>query len=184
MNGSDRIYWRGHRTTRKDRAFILTLEDCIGPVTIYQMIGDAPDSAGVHKGPGAIDYMPLKVTQIEATKASRRIGGADWPRGIWDDMSSHNHVIVIGTGTATPLAKEQVVDYLDRPGGDGLWPLTGDDDHVKYRPKPPVEFSYRAYLRQHRIREAIVTVTGRLGYLRHKLRKLRNKRRPPFKHGG
>lgn len=175
--GSDVIRWRGHQCTRKDRAFMLSLERKIGPVTIYQMGNrtDVDDSAGTHSKYNVIDYSPNGISWSDATREDRQLGGTGWHRTPRQGFMPHIHTVIGPGGMAAPLARGQWDNYLQ--GGDGLGSFERDDDPQQYRPKPQVYFSYTRYRRQHRLAERIADLTTRISTWRHKIRQAQRKRK-------
>lgn len=81
-------------------------------------------SAGTHDGGGAIDLMvsfQSAKNWAALQRAVRWVQFAGWHRdpsqGPWGD---HVHGIVVGDISATPIAKEQVIDYKETPPKNGL----------------------------------------------------------------
>lgn len=96
-------------------------------------------SAGTHDGGGAVDFgVVTNSGRIEPTlRALKDAGFAAWHRpavkGVWPE---HIHAIAIGCKDLSPLAAQQVRDYLH--GRDGLSDNAADPS---YRPNPAVVFS-------------------------------------------
>ena len=171
-------------TSRRTRAMVLTVEkqlDVLFPV--YQggwNAGGVAVSGGTHDL-DAIDLGPTS-DPVKAVRALRRVGFAAWYRTP-PAFGYHIHAVPLMVPSAAYLylsaeAKMQCDDYL--AGGDGLWPLTGGDDPMPYRPTgSPVIFNYRAWERARLLRGRISTLTERINDLqakraaaRHRLEKL------------
>ena len=109
--------------------------------------GGADQSAGTHNAGGCIDTRTWDLTwrqQRRLIRAARTVGWGVWKRdqkhGGFDE---HMHWVLLGDKDATPDAQAQMTDY--RNGGDGLWPLTGNDDY-HWRPSPIPTFNYAKWL--------------------------------------
>lgn len=82
--------------------------------------GGVAASAGTHDGGGAVDINIGGMTDDQinnAVKALRMAGFAAWRRGP-PTFPPHIHAIAIGDTEASPMAKQQVIDYFG--GKDGL----------------------------------------------------------------
>lgn len=177
--GSDVILWRGHKCTRKDRAFVLSLEKVIGTLTIFQMGGrtDVDASGQTHARYNVIDYAPRGCTYRYAAHKDRDLGGTGWHRTPAQGFDEHIHTVIGPGGSASFDAREQWENYLE--GGDGLWPLIHHDDPDDYRPRPQVTFSYSQYRRNHRLRERIADFTTKIQTLRARRKRARKQIQRP-----
>lgn len=119
-------------------------------LTLYQGNGDAPASAGTHKG-RAVDLAPFDWQR--KVRVLRNLGFAAWYRperkGVW---VAHIHAVLIYPDRANrkgiaPAAYDQIGDYdHGGPGGvpgDGLAGTNADPN--PYRPKPRTQWSETDY---------------------------------------
>ena len=86
----------------------------------FQLIGDAPASAGFHKGGGSADCEPLTDDEL---RIGRNMGAAAWNRWWRDsdgDPNYHAHLRLNGCSHNT-VAQPQVADL--NAGRDGTGPL-------------------------------------------------------------
>jgi len=83
---------------------------------VFQLIGFAPQSKGIHGGGGANDTAQMSDAQLTV---SRNMGCADSPRHTWQGFTdAHAHGVLKGCPHATAGAKAQVREIDGR--GDGL----------------------------------------------------------------
>lgn len=82
---------------------------------LYQAIGNAPASAGYHKGGGNVDTAQ---TSKRAVTIARNMGGASWARGPADGMSVHCHTTLKGCPHMTAGPRWQVTEL--QAGRNGL----------------------------------------------------------------
>lgn len=81
----------------------------------FQLVGDAPASAGFHKGGGSADSEPLSDDEL---RIARNMGAAAWNR--WWENNYHAHLRLNGCPHNT-IAQPQVADL--NAGRDGTGPL-------------------------------------------------------------
>lgn len=111
-------------------AFERELEDLkMPPLTIAQLIGNAPASAGRHAGGGNIDWWTTDV----ATARLARSNGAlamirDGSRDSFDD-NKHTHVYLPGCPHMSEGAQRDMAEVLR--GGDGLVGDVADDPRLR-----------------------------------------------------
>lgn len=86
----------------------------------FQLVGDAPASAGFHRGGGSADSEPLSDSEL---RIARNMGAAAWNRWWTDsdgDPNYHAHLRLNGCPHNT-IAQPQVADL--NAGRDGTGPL-------------------------------------------------------------
>lgn len=81
----------------------------------FQLVGDAPASAGFHKGGGSADSEPLSTDEL---RIARNMGAAAWNR--WWENNYHAHLRLNGCRHNT-IGQPQVADL--NAGRDGTGPL-------------------------------------------------------------
>ena len=81
----------------------------------FQLVGDAPASAGFHRGGGSADSEPLSTSEL---RIARNMGAAAWNR-LWTN-NYHAHLRLNGCPHNT-IAQPQVADL--NAGRDGTGPL-------------------------------------------------------------
>lgn len=81
----------------------------------FQLVGDAPASAGFHKGGGSADSEPLSESEL---RIARNMGGAAWNR--WWTNNYHAHTRLNGC-PHNSIGQPQVADL--NAGRDGTGPL-------------------------------------------------------------
>lgn len=81
----------------------------------FQLVGDAPSSAGFHRGGGSADSEPLSDDEL---RIARNMGAAAWNR--WWENNYHAHLRLNGCPHNT-IAQPQVADL--NAGRDGTGPL-------------------------------------------------------------
>jgi hypothetical protein len=171
----EKVRWRQKTWDYRTKAAVMEAEKRLKKtVMIYQgsYNGGVSASGGTHDGGGAIDCWVYNVDPNTVTRVFRNIGWADWWRkasqGPWND---HQHGILRGHKTASISAKDQVTgpNGYDN-GGDGLANTVGDAQ--PYRPKPPVEFAYAAWVKERELATKQRKVSRKITETRRDLRHL------------
>lgn len=178
----EKIRWRGGWCDRIDRVAFEVLEDTLNATaTIFQLgynKGGVAASAGAHDGGAAYDYWFPTVDIGRAVRRSRDIGIDAWYR-YPPTFPTHIHGIRHNSKTAAPVARGQMVDYVN--GGNGLVPLGLKDDAMPYRPDPIAVFTvedYRNELRRRAREDRLAAKLRRIGRnLKHLTRRKRRLRR-------
>lgn len=111
-------------------AFERELEDVgMEPLTIAQLIGNAPASAGRHAGGGNIDWW---TTDVATARLARENGALamirDGSRDSFDN-NKHSHVYLPGCPHMSDGAKRDMAEVL--AGGDGLVGSVPDDPRLR-----------------------------------------------------
>lgn len=97
-------------------AWLPTFEAAIGRAPRwFQLVGDAPASAGFHKGGGSADSEPLSEDEL---RIARNMGAAAWNR--WWTDNYHAHLRLNGC-PHNSIGQPQVADL--NAGRDGTGPL-------------------------------------------------------------
>lgn len=104
---------------------------------LFQLVGDAPASAGFHKGGGSIDTAPLTKAEL---RAARNMGAAAWNR--WWDKNNHAHMRLNGC-THNTVAQPQVTDLNE--GRDGTGPLYDNAGTPDNGPRDGVHWPLRTW---------------------------------------
>jgi len=106
-------------------AWVPAFESAIGrSPRWFQLIGDAPASAGFHRGGGSADSEPLSEDEL---RIARNMGAAAWNRWWTDsdgDPNYHAHIRLNGCPHNT-IGQPQVADL--NAGRDGTGPLYDND---------------------------------------------------------
>ena len=84
-------------------------------IDLFQTIGNAPASAGYHKGGGNVD---LAQQSTDMLRLARNMGGAAFPRDSRDGMSYHCHISLKGCPHMTAGPRAQVISLEN--GRNGL----------------------------------------------------------------
>ncbi len=103
----------------------------------FQLIGDAPASAGFHKGGGSADCEPLTTDEI---RVARNMGAAAWNRP-WPG-NYHAHLRLNGCPHNT-IAQPQVTDL--NAGRDGTGPLYDNAGVPDNGPRDGVQWPLRTW---------------------------------------
>ncbi len=103
----------------------------------FQLIGDAPASAGFHKGGGSADCEPLTIDEI---RTARNMGAAAWYRP-WAG-NYHTHMRLNGCPHNT-IAQPQVADL--NAGRDGTGPLYDNAGAPDNGPRDGVQWPLRTW---------------------------------------
>lgn len=120
------------------RAWCPAFEKAIGrKVDWWQLDGNAPASAGFHRGGGSADCPPLSETELEV---ARNMGGAAWNR--WWANNFHAHIRLNGCKHNTK-AQPQVDDLNE--GLDGTGPLYDNAGERDNGPRNGVHFPLRTW---------------------------------------
>lgn len=102
--------------------------EALPPLTIAQLIGNAPASAGRHLGGGSIDWWTVDVA---TARLARSLGGLamirDGSRDSFDD-NQHTHTYLPGCPHMSDGAKRDLAEVLR--GGDGLIGDVPDDPRL------------------------------------------------------
>lgn len=99
---------------------------------LFQLVGDAPASAGFHRGGGSADYEPLSEAEL---RIARNMGAAGWNR--WWENNYHSHLRLNGC-PHNSIGQPQVADLnAGRDGTGALYdnagvPDNGPRDGVKW----------------------------------------------------
>lgn len=100
----------------------------LSPLTIVQLIGSAPASAGRHLGGGNIDWWTV---DVETARLARSLGGLamirDGSRDSFDE-NKHTHTYLPGCPHMSDGAKRDLAEVLR--GGDGLVGSVPDDPRL------------------------------------------------------
>lgn len=104
---------------------------------LFQLVGDAPASAGFHKSGGSIDTTPLTDAEL---RAARNMGGAAWNR--WWTNNNHCHIRLNGCPHNT-IAQPQVADL--NAGRDGTGPLYDNAGTPDNGPRTGVHWPLRTW---------------------------------------
>lgn len=119
-------------------AWIPAFEAKIGKtITWTQLVGDAPASAGFHKGGGSADCRILTTTEL---RVARNMGGAAWNR-YWTD-NHHCHIRLNGC-PHNSVAQPQVEDLNE--GRDGTGPLYDNAGVPDNGPRDGVKWPLRTW---------------------------------------
>lgn len=130
--------FRGKQSCSCLNAWIPAFEKAIGrTVTWWQLVGDAPDSAGFHKGGGSADCPTLSEKEL---RIARNMGGAAWNR--WWKNNFHCHIRLNGCPHNT-TAQRQVPDL--NAGRDGTGPLSDSKGTRDNGPRDDVHFPLRTW---------------------------------------
>ncbi len=111
-------------------------------IDVYQLIGDAPASAGVHKYGGCYD---IAQKSTEALWVARNMGSAAWgrdndPNDGQPDMDNHQHGVLVGC-PHNVNARYQIPALQANRNGLGRNGMGGPDDG----PRTGVQFPLRTY---------------------------------------
>lgn len=104
---------------------------------LFQLAGDAPASAGFHKGGGSVDYEPLSEDEL---RIARNMGGAAWNR--WWTDNYHSHTRLNGCPHNT-IGQPQVEDLNE--GRDGTGPLYDNAGVPDNGPRDDVHWPLRTW---------------------------------------
>lgn len=119
-------------------AWLPVFETAIGrKPTWFQLIGDAPASAGFHKGGGSADCEPLSDDEL---RIARNMGAAAFNR-LWTD-NYHAHLRLNGCPHNT-VAQPQVADL--NAGRDGTGPLYDNAGAPDTGPRDGVHWPLRTW---------------------------------------
>lgn len=193
MAGNTVVWFRGVRVDKRTRAMIWEAE--AGSRFVFDMIQGSPSyasaSALTHAKGGVFDAWPrgVPVSDLrqawQATRRLRDVGGFGWVRTPDQGFTTHIHCGVRGAPNLScppgdPMygygAYVQQVEYDATPPGDGL--AGGLPDTHPYRPDPPVEFDYAAWLReQKRIRTHLRALRDKIRRAERQTRRLRKQLR-------
>jgi hypothetical protein len=102
-----------------------------------QLAGDAPASAGFHRGGGSADCAPLSEDEL---RIARNMGGAAWNR--WWTNNYHAHIRLNGCPHNT-IAQPQVDDLNE--GRDGTGPLYDNTGTPDNGPRDGVHWPLRTW---------------------------------------
>lgn len=108
----------------------------------FQLIGDAPASAGFHRGGGSADSEPLSADEL---RIARNMGAAAWNRWWRDsdgDPNYHAHLRLNGCSHNT-VAQPQVADL--NAGRDGTGPLYDNAGAPDDGPRDGVHWPLRTW---------------------------------------
>lgn len=134
----------GHPCDNATAAFLLEMEAELGfELTVYQIIGGAPQSAGTHLDGRMFDLAPVRA--LEKLKVADDMGGWGWHRPFdWDGHGGieHLHIGVIlfnrqNQRGIAPAGFRQLASWDDRRNG-----LVSDLPDNSYRPSPKRAFQY------------------------------------------
>lgn len=103
----------------------------------WQLIGDAPASAGFHKYGGSADCPLLSENEL---RIARNMGGAAWNR--WWSTGHHAHIRLNGC-THNTVAQPQVTDLNE--GRDGTGPLYDNAGTPDNGPRDGVHWPLRTW---------------------------------------
>lgn len=103
----------------------------------FQLAGDAPASAGFHRGGGSGDCKPLSEREL---RIARNMGGAAWNR--WWSNNYHAHIRLNGCPHNT-VAQPQVADLNE--GRDGTGPLYDNAGTRDNGPRDGVHWPLRTW---------------------------------------
>lgn len=124
-------------------AWLPVFEAAIGRVpTWFQLVGDAPASAGFHRGGGSADSEPLSVAEL---RIARNMGAAAWNRWWTDsdgDPNYHAHLRLNGC-PHNSIAQPQVADL--NAGRDGTGPLYDNAGAPDDGPRDDVHWPLRTW---------------------------------------
>lgn len=104
---------------------------------LFQIVGDAPASAGFHRGGGSVDYEPLTEGEL---RIARNMGGAAWNR--WWSDNYHSHTRLNGCPHNT-IGQPQVDDLNE--GRDGTGPLYDNAGEPDNGPRSGVHWPLRTW---------------------------------------
>lgn len=104
---------------------------------LFQLVGNAPASAGFHKDGGSADYEPLTTNEL---RIARNMGAAAWNR-LWKN-NYHSHLRLNGCPHNT-IAQPQVEDLNE--GRDGTGPLYDNAGKPDDGPRNNVKFPLRTW---------------------------------------
>lgn len=106
-------------------AWVPQFETMIGrSPRLFQLVGDAPASAGFHRGGGSADYEPLSEAEL---RIARNMGGAAWNR--WWENNYHCHIRLNGC-PHNSIGQPQVADLnAGRDGTGALYDSSGVPDN-------------------------------------------------------
>jgi hypothetical protein len=104
---------------------------------LFQLVGDAPASAGFHRGGGSADYEPLSEDEL---RIARNMGGAAWNR--WWSGNYHCHIRLNGCPHNT-ISQPQVEDLNE--GRDGTGPLYDNAGEADNGPRDGVRWPLRTW---------------------------------------
>lgn len=104
---------------------------------LFQLVGDAKASAGLHKGGGSADYEPLSEAEL---RIARNMGAAAWNR--WWTNNFHSHLRLNGC-THNSIAQPQVTDLNE--GRDGTGPLYDNAGEADNGPRSGVRWPLRTW---------------------------------------
>lgn len=103
----------------------------------FQLVGDAPASAGFHRGGGSADSEPLSTSEL---RIARNMGAAAWNR-LWTN-NYHAHLRLNGCPHNT-IAQPQVADL--NAGRDGTGPLYDNAGVPDDGPRDGVHWPLRSW---------------------------------------
>lgn len=109
---------------------------------LFQLVGDAPASAGFHRGGGSADYEPLSDDEL---RIARNMGAAAWNRWWTDsdgDPNYHAHLRLNGCPHNT-IGQPQVADL--NAGRDGTGPLYDNAGTPDNGPRDGVHWPLRTW---------------------------------------
>lgn len=119
-------------------AWTPAFEKAIGrEVRWFQLVGDAPASAGFHRGGGSADCATLTEDEL---RIARNMGGAAWNR--WWTNNFHCHIRLNGCPHNT-IAQPQVTDL--NAGRDGTGPLYDNAGEADNGPRRGVHWPLRTW---------------------------------------
>lgn len=104
---------------------------------LFQLVGNAPASAGFHKGGGSADYEPLSEDEL---RTARNMGAAAWNR--WWTNNYHSHLRLNGCPHNT-IGQPQVTDLNE--GRDGTGPLYDNAGVPDNGPRDGVHWPLRTW---------------------------------------
>jgi hypothetical protein len=189
MSGNTVVWFRGVRIDKRTRAMIWEAES--RSKFVWDMIQGSPSyasaSALTHAKGGVFDAWPRGVSIFdldEAWRSVRRlrdVGGFGWVRTPDQGFTTHIHCGVLGAPNLScpPGSPDygygawaQQDEYLATPPGDGLAGAYADAH--PYRPDPPVEFDYAAWLaKQRRVRMHLRALREKIRRAERQTRRLR-----------